>query len=80
MKTAISLPDSLYHEAEHAARFLNIPRSRLYTLALTEYLTNHANSPQNITKRLDAVYAQTSPETLSAGLEAARKLTKNDAW
>jgi predicted DNA-binding protein (UPF0251 family) len=38
MKTAISLPDVIYFEAEETARNLGISRSALYLNALSEYL------------------------------------------
>jgi metal-responsive CopG/Arc/MetJ family transcriptional regulator len=38
MKTAISLPDRVYFEAEETAQILGISRSALYLNALTEYL------------------------------------------
>ena len=80
MKTAISLPDNLYNAAEQTAQFLEIPRSRLYVLALTEYIGKHGHNPQEITEQLNTVYTQVQPETSSAELEAVRKLTKNDTW
>jgi metal-responsive CopG/Arc/MetJ family transcriptional regulator len=38
MKTAISLPDSLYKAAEKTAKAMAIPRSRLFAIALEEFL------------------------------------------
>jgi hypothetical protein len=38
MKTAISLPDKVFYEAEETARYMGIPRSKLYLNALLEYL------------------------------------------
>ena len=55
MKTAISLPDELFRQADELATRLGIPRSRLYARALAEYLEAHA--PGQITSALDAVYA-----------------------
>jgi predicted transcriptional regulator len=54
MKTAISLPDDLFRRAEALARKLGVPRSRLYALALEEYLGRHG--PANVTADLDRVY------------------------
>ena len=38
MKTAISLPDDLFADAEALAQQLEMSRSRLYVAALREYL------------------------------------------
>jgi hypothetical protein len=37
MKTAISLPDQVFYEAEETAQHMGIPRSKLYLNALLEY-------------------------------------------
>jgi metal-responsive CopG/Arc/MetJ family transcriptional regulator len=46
MKTAISLPDSVFEEAEALAQQLGLSRSELYTKALQAYL-NRYNSVRN---------------------------------
>jgi metal-responsive CopG/Arc/MetJ family transcriptional regulator len=38
MKTAVSLPDPLFKEAEAAAKGLGVSRSRLIQIALEDYL------------------------------------------
>ena len=83
MKTAISLPDKIYFEAEETAQNLGISRSALYLNALTEYLKKY--SRKNITEKLNEVYGSDDYhgefEPISnAGLESLRELTKNDAW
>jgi metal-responsive CopG/Arc/MetJ family transcriptional regulator len=80
MKTAISLPDDLYEESEKAARFLRLPRSQFYALALTEYIEQHPYNKQQITASLNEVYAQNENTESAAGLATVRDLTKNDAW
>ncbi len=54
MKTAISLPDKLFIQAEAAAAELGISRSELYATALEEYLSRRKG--EQITARLDRVY------------------------
>ncbi|MDJ0729032.1 MAG: hypothetical protein QNJ33_03480 [Crocosphaera sp.] len=54
MKTAISIPDNIFTEAEELAKKLQISRSELYTLAITAYLKNSLSS--QITEKLDQVY------------------------
>ncbi len=51
MKTAVSLPDELFEEAERLARRLGKSRSRLYRDALAEYVTQH--DPDDVTQRID---------------------------
>ena len=41
MKTAISLPDPIFHQAESVAKRLGVSRSELYAKALTEYLRKY---------------------------------------
>ncbi|GMO31399.1 MAG: ribbon-helix-helix domain-containing protein [Termitinemataceae bacterium] len=82
MKTAISLPDTVYFEAEETARTLGVPRSTLYVNALVEYLQK--NNRKNITKKLNEVYTDDYYKEFepieNAGLESLMELTKNDTW
>lgn len=56
MKTAVSLPDRVYREAERHAKRTRKSRSRLYAEALTEYLARHA--PDEVTEGMNAVVDQ----------------------
>lgn len=56
MKTAISIPDRLFEDAEQFAKRMGLSRSELYSMALQEYLKVHKR--EEITKQLDAVYAE----------------------
>ena len=82
MKTAISLPDRIYLEAEEAAKNMGISRSALYCNALIEYIKK--NNRRYITQKLNEVYNDDyykEFEPISdAGLECIRELTENDAW
>lgn len=60
MKTAISLPDSVFEEAEALARQLGLSRSELYTKALQAYLRK-CNRNQ-ILNKLNQVYSEESSE------------------
>ncbi|HSE53443.1 MAG TPA: hypothetical protein VLB00_14735 [Gemmatimonadales bacterium] len=62
MKTAISLPDKLFHEADTFASRAGLSRSELYATAVAEYLARRNDAI--VTARLDAVYA--SPDALSS--------------
>jgi len=82
MKTAISLPDAVFFEAEETAHNLGISRSALFLNALTEYLKK--NSRKNITQKLNEVYNDDYYKEFepiaNAALESVRELTKNDTW
>ena len=82
MKTAISLPDKIYFEAEETAQNLGISRSALYLNALTDYLKR--NNRKNITQKLNEVYNDDYYKEFepisNAALESMRELTKNDTW
>ena len=56
MKTAISIPDSIFQAADEAARRLAMSRSELYTKAVEDYLATHC--PDNVMEKLDEVYAE----------------------
>jgi len=58
MKVAISVPDRTHQAADRAARRLRVPRSRLYAKAIEAYLATV--SEDDITRRLDEVYADTA--------------------
>jgi metal-responsive CopG/Arc/MetJ family transcriptional regulator len=60
MKTAISLPDSVFEEAEALAQRLELSRSELYTKALQSYLRRY--NRQQILLKLNEVYAEESSE------------------
>jgi HSP90 family molecular chaperone len=82
MKTAISLPDVVFFEAEETAQNLGISRSALFLNALTEYLKK--NSRKNITQKLNEVYNDDYYKEFepisNVALESIRELTKNDTW
>ena len=55
MKTAISLDDDLLEEADNTARSMGLSRSRLFSLALRDYLKRRKD--EAVTERLNRVYA-----------------------
>ena len=56
MKTAISLPDPLFAEAEQVAKRLRMSRSKLYATAIAQFLKQHGS--REVTERLNEVYAK----------------------
>ncbi len=53
MKTAVSLPNEVFDDAERYAKRAGKSRSQLYAEALSEYLTRHV--PDEVTERMNAV-------------------------
>ena len=72
MKTAVSLPDDVFAEAEACARRHATSRSQLYAAALREYLARH--HPDRVTAALNRVYAAESepldPTLAATAMEA----------
>ncbi len=56
MKTAISIPDPIFNEAEGLAHRLGISRSQLYAKAVAEY--TKLRKTENITEALNKVYTE----------------------
>ncbi len=54
MKTAISIPDRVFHSAEQLAARLGVSRSRLYTRALSTLVEKHRDAL--VTTRLNEIY------------------------
>jgi metal-responsive CopG/Arc/MetJ family transcriptional regulator len=60
MKTAISIPDPVFHEAEAYARRHRLSRSALYAEAVKTYVGDRR--PQEVTRQLDEVYSKESSD------------------
>lgn len=67
MKTAISIPDPLFAEAEALRRKLKVSRSAFYASAVRAHVTRRKRS--EITESLNRVYAKESSR-LDPALEA----------
>jgi len=82
MRTAISLSGTLYEKAEQTAHYMGIPRSRLFVIALEDYIARY--NGEMITKKLNEVYEKVNQDEferdLNVGLESLRNLTKDDTW
>lgn len=59
LKTAISIPENLYRDAENAAKRLGMTRSRLYSEAVADYLNRYRQ--EDVKARLNEVHASGSP-------------------
>ena len=78
MKTAISVPNDVFEEAERLVRQTKRSRSELYTLALTEYLARHA--PDRITEAMDRVVSEVGEEVDEFVAEASRRVLSRVEW
>ncbi len=70
MKTAISLPDDVFGAAERHAKRIGISRSRLYAIALSEYLKTQRS--KNVKEALDRVYSS-QPSSVDPILDAMQQ-------
>ena len=79
MKTAVSLPDRLYRDAEGYAKRTRKSRSQLYAEALAEYLARHA--PDEVTEAMNVVVDEldaAAPESFVR--RAGRRVLGSVAW
>lgn len=81
MKTAISIPDTLFKRAEKLIKKSGITRSRLFCTALEEYLERH--TPKDITAKLNKVYGSENSsvdDNLLYGQTKSIMEKNNDPW
>ena len=78
MKTAISISDALFEEADAFARQRGLSRSELYARAVAEYLAKHRDT--DVTARLNAVYALEESSLDGAVGRAQGESVRDDEW
>ncbi len=78
MKTAISVPDDVFADAEKLARRLKTSRSQLYSRAVREYVVRH--DADQITEALNAVCEEEPPSYGDFPAAAARRTLRNSQW
>jgi len=78
MKTAISLPEKVFKEAERFARRQKKSRSQLYADAIAEYLARHA--PNDITESMNQICDHLETKNDRFQRKAARKLLSKETW
>ena len=79
MKTAVSLPNEVFRNAERFAKRVRKSRSRLYADALTEYLARHA--PDEVTEGMNRVVEQLGePRSDPFVASAARRVLTGLEW
>jgi hypothetical protein len=78
MKTAISVPDRVFREAEQHARRMGKSRSQLYSQAMSEYLFRHA--PDAVTDAMNKVCDQVGSERDAFATVASRRMLRKETW
>lgn len=78
MKTAVSIPDSLFHQADELASRLGKSRSEIYREALADYLARR--EPDAVTRALNEVADETDVADLAFVSQAARQTLARSEW
>ena len=78
MKTAISIPDMLYADAEQLARRLGKSRSQLYREAVAEYIARH--DPEAMTDQMNRVCAELGSFPDPAWSSLASRILEQSEW
>jgi metal-responsive CopG/Arc/MetJ family transcriptional regulator len=76
MKTAISIPNDVFQDAEHLAHKMKKSRSEIYSRAVREYVARY--SEDHVTAALDAVYEEPAPDEFTQA--AARSALRQTEW
>jgi len=77
MKTAVSIPDYIFEEAEALAHRAKRSRSEVYARALSEYVARHA--PDRVTEAMDRVLDEVN-EVDDQLRRAARRTLERAEW
>ena len=72
VKTAISLQKSLFEQVEALAREMKVSRSRLFVLALEEFVRRYQN--QQLLERINQAYQDVPDTTEPSRLRSMRRL------
>ena len=78
MKTAISIPDEIFDDAERLAQRLGRSRSDLYSRAVAEYVARH--SSDQVTEELDRALAAVNESGDEFVVAAARRTLRRSEW
>ena len=74
VKTAISIQQTLFEQVEALAREMHISRSRLFALAVEDFM--HRYESQRLLERINAAYADTPAPDEQALLRRMRRQHK----
>jgi len=78
MKTAVSIPDDVFEEAERLATELKTSRSQLYSRALKEFVNRHA--PDRLTDTMNRVVDEVGAGADEFSQRASRRVLEQIEW
>jgi hypothetical protein len=78
MKTAVSIPDQVFEQAERLARRTRKSRSSVFSSALREYVARH--SPDEVTEAMDRVCEQLGAQSDPFVARAGRRTLEQTEW
>lgn len=82
VKTAVSIEESLFREAESLAENMNVSRSKLFAAAISEFISKYKN--QQLLAEINAVYDDAPDKQEKNKLEAMqgkqRQLLLDEPW
>ena len=78
MKTAVSIPDDIFKDAERLVSRMQISRSRLYAQALTEFVARHDDD--RITASMNRIIDEVGPENNDFSNKAAQQTLRRVNW
>lgn len=78
MKTAVSIPDDLFRQADELAARLGKSRSEVYREALADYVARR--EPREVTRALDAIADELAADRGVFEREAARRTLERSEW
>ncbi len=78
MKTAVSIPDDVFQQAERLARRTGTSRSALYARALAEYVARHA--PDQVTEAMNGVCDELGLGADEFTSAASRRILEQSEW
>ena len=78
MKTAVSIPDDLFRQADELARRLGKSRSEVYREALADYVSRRETGA--VTRALDELADELAGDGGKFAAEAARRTLERSEW
>lgn len=78
MKTAVSIPDELFHKADDLAARLGKSRSEIYREALDDYVSRR--EPGAVTRALDELADEIAADGGAFADQAARRALERSEW